>query len=161
MDTLKRISLVLTVFSSFCLGILMILNVVDIVGTKFLYRSIPGALDISEELMVFLTILPISYIAITKDHIRITLVETRMPTSVRQILKFLRYSVGAFISGFLSYRTFDYFLLALRLKQLKKGIDLPIWPASLVVCVGFGLLCFAWLIMLFDSSGREKIKDGF
>ena len=46
----------LTAFAAVSMAALMIVNFTDIVGTKFFLRSVPGALDISEELMVVATL---------------------------------------------------------------------------------------------------------
>ena len=73
----------LVIVASVGIGALMVVNFIDIVGTKFFLTSIPGALDISEELMVLLTLLPIAYIALERGHIRITLLEDRINPKVR------------------------------------------------------------------------------
>ena len=73
------VSKVLTIIAAGSMAALMIVNVTDIIGTKFFLRSVPGALDISEELMVLVTLLPIAFLALERGHIRITLLEDRLP----------------------------------------------------------------------------------
>lgn len=46
----------LAIFCAVLLAVLMAINVIDVIGTKWFRWSFPGALDFSEELMVFLTL---------------------------------------------------------------------------------------------------------
>lgn len=139
---------VLAIIAAVSIGVLMIVNFGDIIGTKFFLVSIPGALDISEELMVFLTLLPIAYISLERGHIRITMIEERMPAGVRLVLNIIQHAIAALISGFITTRVFANFLKTVKFMQLKEGIDLPIWPANLAVVISFGFLTIVFLLLL-------------
>ena len=148
----------LVILAAVGIGALMAVNFIDIVGTKFFLTSVPGALDISEELMVLLTLLPIAYIALERGHIRITLLEDRMNPKVRFAIRIFQYGVATLITGFITSRVFVQFLKALHSMQLKEGIDLPIWPANLVVVISFGFLTLVWILLfartLFEGVDR-------
>jgi TRAP-type C4-dicarboxylate transport system permease small subunit len=142
-----------------CLAIGMILNTVDVVAAKWLGWSIPGALDITEELMVYITILPIAYLALERDHIRITIVQEHASSGVRRALKILSYIIGVLVMGFMTWRVFTRFVYAVEAMELKKGIDLPIWPANLAVVLGFAFLAFVYILLLvktIKSDARER-----
>jgi TRAP-type C4-dicarboxylate transport system permease small subunit len=126
----------------------MIVNFTDIIGTKFFLRSVPGALDISEELMVLLTLLPIAFVALERGHIRITLLEGRMPLTVRFVLQIIQYVIAMLITGFITWRVFVQFQKTLEFMQLKEGLDLPVWPANLVTVISFGFLTLVWMLLL-------------
>jgi TRAP-type C4-dicarboxylate transport system permease small subunit len=145
---MTKITRWLAILAAVGITVLMIVNFTDIIGTKFFLRSVPGALDISEELMVFLTLLPISFIALERGHIRITLLEGRMPPAVRYVLQIIRYVIATLISGFITWRVFVQFQKTLEFMQLKEGLDLPIWPANLVTVVSFGFLTLVWIVLL-------------
>jgi TRAP-type C4-dicarboxylate transport system permease small subunit len=138
----------LAILAAVCIAVLMIVNFTDIIGTKFFFRSVPGALDISEELMVFLTLLPIAFVALERGHIRITLLEGRMPPAVRFILQIIQYVIATLITGFITWRVFVQFQKTLEVVQLKEGIDLPIWPANLATVISFGFLTLVWMLLL-------------
>jgi len=144
----ERVTRLLVVVAAVCIAALMMVNFIDIVGTKFLFMSVPGALDISEELMVCLTLLPIAYVALERGHIRITLVESRLPPSVRYICGIIQYLTASLITGFVSARVFVQFLRTVRVGQLKQGIALPIWPGNLAVVISFGVLTLVWVLLL-------------
>lgn len=145
---MTKITRWLAILASVGIAVLMIVNFTDIIGTKFFLRSVPGALDISEELMVFLTLLPISFIALERGHIRITLLEGRMPPSVRFVLRIMQYVIATLITSFITWRVFVQFQKTVEVVQLKEGLDLPIWPANLVTVVSFGFLTLVWIVLL-------------
>jgi TRAP-type C4-dicarboxylate transport system permease small subunit len=138
----------LAILAAVSIAILMIINFTDIIGTKFFLRSVPGALDISEELMVFLTLLPIAFVALERGHIRITLLEGRLPLAVRFVLQIIQYVIATLITGFITWRVFVQFQKTLEFMQLKEGLDLPVWPANLVTVVSFGFLTLVWIVLL-------------
>ena len=147
-DIATKITRWLAILAAVSIAILMIINFTDIIGTKFFLRSVPGALDISEELMVLLTLLPIAFVALERGHIRITLLEGRMPLSVRFILQIIQYVIATLITGFITWRVFVQFQKTVEVVQLKEGLDLPVWPANLVTVVSFGFLTLVWIVLL-------------
>jgi TRAP-type C4-dicarboxylate transport system permease small subunit len=147
-DVATKITRWLAILAAVGIALLMIVNFTDIIGTKFFLRSVPGALDISEELMVFLTLLPIAFVALERGHIRITLLEGRMPLAVRFVLQIIQYVIATLITGFITWRVFVQFQKTLEVVQLKEGLDLPIWPANLVTVVSFGFLTLVWIMLL-------------
>ena len=147
-DIMTKITRWLAILASVGIAVLMIVNFTDIIGTKFFLRSVPGALDISEELMVFLTLLPIAFIALERGHIRITLLEGRMSPVVRFVLQIIQYVIATLITGFITWRVFVQFQKTVEVVQLKEGLDLPIWPANLVTVVSFGFLTLVWIVLL-------------
>jgi TRAP-type C4-dicarboxylate transport system permease small subunit len=145
---MTKITRWLAILAAVSIAILMIINFTDIIGTKFFLRSVPGTLDISEELMVFLTLLPIAFVALERGHIRITLLEGRMPLAVRFVLQIIQYVIATLITGFITWRVFVQFQKTVEVVQLKEGLDLPIWPANLVTVISFGFLTLVWILLL-------------
>jgi TRAP-type C4-dicarboxylate transport system permease small subunit len=138
----------LSILAAVSIAVMMIINFTDIIGTKFFLRSVPGALDISEELMVFLTLLPIAFVALERGHIRITLLEEHMPSAVRFVLRMIQYVIATLITGFITWRVFVQFQKTIEVITLKEGLDLPIWPANLAVVISFGFLTLVWVLLL-------------
>lgn len=157
-DIATKITKGLAIAAALCMAALMVVNFVDIIGTKFFLRSVPGALDISEELMVFLTLLPIAFIVLERGHIRITLLEEIMSPFVRFVLQIFQYLIATLITGFITWRVFIQFQKTVEVMQLKEGLDLPVWPANLATVVSFGILTIVWLLLLIKTLavGLEK-----
>jgi TRAP-type C4-dicarboxylate transport system permease small subunit len=147
-DLVTRITRWLVIIAAAAITVLMVVNFTDIIGTKFFGMSIPGALDISEELMVLVTLLPIAFIALERGHIRITLLEEHLPLAVRFVLEVLQYVIAALITGFITARAFVQLQKTVEVMELKGGIDLPVWPANAVIVVSFGFLTLVWLLLL-------------
>lgn len=147
-DITTKVTRWLAIIASVCIGIVMVVNSIDVIGTKFFGKSIPGALDITEELMVFMTLLPLGYVALERGHIRVTLFDARMTPKMTFIINIFQYSIAAIITAFLTSRTFVQFLKTIKIITLKEGIDLPIWPANLAVVISFFFLTIVWLVLL-------------
>ena len=147
-DIMTKITRWLVIVAAVAIGVLMVVNFCDIIGTKFFGMSIPGALDISEELMVLVTLLPIAFIALERGHIRITLLEEHLPGIVRDALEVIQYAIAALITGFITVRAFAHFQNTIEIMELKTGLDLPVWPASAMIVVSFGFLTLVWLLLL-------------
>lgn len=148
LDIAVKVTRWLTIIAAVCIAFLMFINFFDIIGSKFFLKSVPGALDISEELMVCLTLLPISYIALERGHIRITLLEERLPVMVQFFLRIFQYLVATLITGFVTARVFVQFLKTLRNMQLMGGIDLPVWPGNLTLTISLAILTLVWALLL-------------
>lgn len=147
-DWIARITKWLTILAACCIAVMMVIIFFDIVGTKFFGVSIPGALDISEELMVFLTLLPLAYLAAEKGHINITLLESRLPPGIRFLLEIVQYVIATGITGIITWRVFVQFQKSYQFMQLKSGLDMPVWPANLVTVIAFGFLTLVWFLQL-------------
>lgn len=127
----------------------MAINIVDVLGTKLLGASIPGTIDFTEELMVFLTMLPLASVALRERHIRFSLFEERVPVKVRRPLRAFQFALATFICAFVTWRASFHLRGVLQIMEMKRGVDFPVWPASLTVCFSFGLLSLAWALLLF------------
>jgi TRAP-type C4-dicarboxylate transport system permease small subunit len=147
-DWTAKITKWLTILAACCIAAMMVIIFLDIVGTKFFGVSIPGALDISEELMVFLTLLPLAYLAAEKGHINITLLESRLSPGVRFFLEITQYVIATAITGIITWRVFVQFQKSYQFMQLKSGLDMPTWPANLATVIAFGFLTLVWFLQL-------------
>ena len=148
LDVATKITKWLAILAAVCIGVMMVVNFTDIMGTKFFLRSVPGALDISEELMVLVTLLPLAFIALERGHIRITLLTEHMTPAVRFVLQIIQYVIATLISAFITWRVFVGFQGTVEVMDLKEGLDLPIWPANLAVVIAFGFLTLVWALLL-------------
>jgi TRAP-type C4-dicarboxylate transport system permease small subunit len=148
LDVVAKVTRWLAILASVSIAVMMVINFTDIIGTKFFLRSVPGALDISEELMVLVTLLPLAFIALERGHIRITLLEEHLPSVVRFVLQVVQYVIATLITGFITCRVFVQFKKTVEVLDLKEGLDLPIWPANLAVAVAFGFLTLVWMLLL-------------
>jgi TRAP-type C4-dicarboxylate transport system permease small subunit len=147
-DVATKITKWLAILAAVSIAVMMVVNFTDIVGTKFFLRSVPGALDISQELMVLVSLLPLAFIALERGHIRITLLQERLTQTVRFGLQIIQYVIATLITAFITWRVFVQFQKTVEVMQLKEGLDLPLWPANLAVVIAFGFLTLVWMLLL-------------
>jgi TRAP-type C4-dicarboxylate transport system permease small subunit len=147
-DWTERIAKWLTILASCCIAVMMVVIFLDIMGTKFFSVSIPGALDISEELMVFMTLFPLAYLAAKKSHVNITILETRFSPVACFIIDIIKYVIATGITGMITWRVFVQFQTTYAVMQLKSGLDMPTWPANLGTVIAFGFLTLVWFLQL-------------
>jgi len=138
----------LVIIAAIGIAFIMVINFVDVIGAKFFGRSVPGALDITEEVMVLVALFPIAYVCLERGHFNITLVRDRMHPALRFAVEIIQYVIAALVSGFIMVRTFTQFQTTISTMTLKEGIDIPIWPANLATVISFAFLTLVWLLLL-------------
>jgi TRAP-type C4-dicarboxylate transport system permease small subunit len=142
----------LVVIAAVGIGLMAAINFIDVVGAKFFGVSVPGALDITEEVMVLVALFPLAYIALERGHINITMVKDVMNPVLRFIIEIIQYIIAALVSGFITVRTFAQFQTTISTMTLKEGIDLPIWPANLATSIAFAFLTIVWVLLLAKTT---------
>lgn len=138
----------LVFIAAIAIGVMAIINFTDVVLAKFFKHSIPGALDITEEVMVLVALFPVAYIALERGHIHISILRNRMGPALRFCVEIFQYILATLISGFITVRVFAQFQTTLATMTLKEGIDMPIWPANLATAIAFAFLTIVWILLL-------------
>ena len=138
----------LTYISSISIAIMLLINIIEVLGTKLFNWSLIGYLELTEQLMVAVSLLPIAYIAMERGHIRITMVADRLPSIGRYVFEIIGYILGILIMAFCAWRACAQMQYALNTKLATNVLSIPIWPTNLIIMIGFGLLFFSWLLLL-------------
>jgi len=138
------------VVSAVCLAAMLLINVIEVVGAKWFHWSLIGHLELTEQLMVLVSILPIAFIALERGHVRITMVVERIASGGRSALalEVIGYVLGTLVMVFLTWRAFFQMQYAMNVNLTTSTLSIPIWPTNLVILVGFGLLTLSWLLLL-------------
>jgi TRAP-type C4-dicarboxylate transport system permease small subunit len=147
-DMAKKVMRWLVIIAAIGICLIMIINFVDVIGTKFFGKSVPGALDITEEVMALVALFPVAYVCLERGHFSISLLKDIMHPALRFIIDIIQYLIATVVSGFISVRTFTQFQTTLSTMTLKEGIDIPIWPANLATSIAFAFLTLAWILLL-------------
>ena len=147
-DIMTRVTKGLVILAAAGIGVMALINFTDVVLAKFFKHSVPGALDITEEMMVLVALFPMAYICLERGHVHISMVKNIMRPRLRFVVEVFQYILAALISGFITLRVFAQFQTTLSTMTLKEGIDLPIWPANLAVVIAFGFLTLVWILLL-------------
>jgi TRAP-type C4-dicarboxylate transport system permease small subunit len=153
----------LTAFCAVLLAIMMLANVIDIVGTKWFKWGLPGVLDISEEMMVIMTMLPVGYLLLERGHINLSLIEDRQSPAGRYVFQIVKGVAGILVGAFLTWRTFAQFQYVFQSNLGKVGLpQFPVWPSNLIVAISWALFTLIWFLILIRTftMGKEKIARG-
>lgn len=144
--------------AAIAIGVMAIINFTDVVLAKFFKHSVPGALDITEEVMVLVALFPIAYLCLERGHIHISILKNVMHPVLKFIVEIFQYILAALICGFITVRVFAKFQTTLATMTLKEGIDLPIWPANLATAIAFGFITIVWVLLLVRTlvTGVER-----
>jgi TRAP-type C4-dicarboxylate transport system permease small subunit len=145
-DITRKVTKWLVIIAAAGIGVMAIINFVDIVLAKFFHTSVPGALDTTEEVMVLVALFPVAYIWLERGHIYVLVVRNIMHPVLRIAFEIFQYVLAALICGFITVRTFAQFQTTLSKMILKEGTDLPIWPANLATTIAFGFITFVWVL---------------
>ncbi len=146
---------------------LMILAVVSVGGRNAVNHPIPGYVDWIEQAMPLIAIMGISYTQREGGHIRMDLVIGALRGRTLWVAEFVTTLAIFILMALLVWGSFAHFQRSfdwsapMFSRDSTMDINLPIWPAKLVVPVAFSVLCLRLLLQLWIYgrallTGEEK-----
>jgi len=139
--------------------ILLILS--DVSCRFFVSKSIAGAYNLAEIIMVGICFLPMAYTQREKGHVAVDFLVLRLKERPRQAMEMVSTFLSFVISILLFYRSAAEAKIAVDLLLTTSGIvKWPAWPLKILVAFGFFLLCIRIAIQLSQQMrliirGRE------
>ena len=122
-----------------------LVTVVDVAGRYLLNRPLPGALELSELLMVFLVFGCFAYTELQSGHVDVDVLVNRLPPRGRAACEALAALLSAGFWGAIAWRTV---LRALDIRgagETSTNLGLPIWPFVGIAAAGSALFTFVLL----------------
>jgi TRAP-type C4-dicarboxylate transport system permease small subunit len=115
-------------------------------GTSRLGLEVSGVSEIAAYLLVGATFLSLAYTFVHHAHIRVTLVISRLPSSVRVWVESACLSVALALSLVLGWELIGLVRESLDYGDVSSGLlAIPLWIPQTVLTAGVGLLCLALL----------------
>jgi len=153
---------VLTLVAAVATFAMMLLTTADAVGRYLFNRPILAAYELTTNyLMVAVIFLAMPYAYRQGANIRVTFLADRLGRSPRLVVNHAVQVVSILYCAALVYATFQQARHVLSTKTTFATLDLPLWPAHLVVAVG---LFITTLMMLLDlrevRRGRSSLFTG-
>lgn len=157
---IQIISRILAVVSALATLIIMVLTVLDVVSRLAGGGSVPGLLELSEVALVFLVYCGIAYGQQKRIHVSVSLLTSKLPERTGRAVVVVGLLFVLVIFGWATYATGTQAIESVLRGEVRFGITkVPIWPARLVIPVGFLLLIGEVLIQLLHVlQGREQIR---
>jgi TRAP-type C4-dicarboxylate transport system permease small subunit len=152
----------LTLVAALATFSMMLLTTADAGGRYLFNRPILAAYELTTNyLMAAVVFLAMPYAYRQGANIRVTFLVDRLGRTSRLIVNYAVQIVSIVYCAALVYATFQQARHMLSTKTTFATLDLPLWPAHLVVCVG---LLVTTLMMLIDlrqvRTGRSSLFTG-
>lgn len=126
---------------------MMLLTFVDVIGRYGFHRSIFGAAEIVEQLMMVTVFAGLAFITARNEHITVTLLDFVIARHFDALQRWLSIAVSVGCTALITWQMFEHGLDLLSSGKRTAVLDLPQWTqpmsAAVLSLVGFGLLAVA------------------
>jgi TRAP-type C4-dicarboxylate transport system permease small subunit len=149
----------LCIVGAVALFVMMITGVIDVLGRYLFLRPLQGANEIVSATLVIAATVGLGYAQLAKAHIRVTIVNDKVPPKTRAVLEAITCIVCAGGSAMITWQGYlrlvqDYMFNPRGLTEI---LAFPWWPFMLVFVIGF-----AWFVIIllvdFVKAVKEVIK---
>ncbi|WP_122893101.1 TRAP transporter small permease subunit [Arcobacter peruensis] len=150
-------------FMSFLGGVVIFLIVmistVNILGRWLFSMPVNGYIDWIEQFMAFFAFLGIAYTQREGGHIRMDMLVSKLKGRFFYVTELFTTTIILFLTLVLIYGSSLHFLRAYNLGDTSLDIDLPTWPAKLVVPVALTFLALRLIIQIWAYIRAIKNND--
>ncbi|MDP2916322.1 MAG: TRAP transporter large permease subunit [Dehalococcoidia bacterium] len=141
------------------LAAMMFLIAADVVLRYVFNSPIPGALDMSEFMLIIVFFLGVAYVGVKKGHVAVDLVTSRLSPKPREVLS----SVTAFLSlllfSMLIWRTVAYAMWSWETGATSLMLRAPLMPFILLIAFGSLLLAIVLLGDFLNALAKSLHKS--
>ncbi|MGB9628563.1 MAG: TRAP transporter small permease subunit [Thermodesulfobacteriota bacterium] len=153
---IQRINLYICSVGMFLLIPLMLLTTGDVLGRKFLSKTIPGTFELSEYILAVFILLGAAYTQQVKGHVGVDFLITRFSPWTQAFCRLITTLLSLFIIAILIWQGW---LEGIRERTVSDMLRIPQYPFRLLVALGGFLLWLELLIDLFNSIGKLRKKE--
>lgn len=145
------------VVSALVAGTIMLAITFDVVSRTVGGGSVPGLLELVETFMIFVVYLGLAHAERTEAHVRMGLFTSLLPVTARRVVRSFAMLVATLGAGWFAWATSERAIASIEVREVRPGLlDFPIWPARIVIVVGFVLLLLENLAKLYEHvTGRH------
>lgn len=156
----RNIESVSCIVAAGILGIIMGLTCADVIGRYFFNHPIPGALEITESLMVGVVFLSIAYIQSKKGHTKMELLLERLPKKAQVYLAILGVLTGIFVFVVFAWSGGSNAWSAWVTGDYREGvIRVPYWPSKMLIPIGCFMIFIRFIFdLIADISELRKLR---
>ena len=143
-----KLESVLNLLGGIVIFLLVFLATANVLGRWLFDLSINGYIDWVEQAMAFMAFLGIAYTKRLGGHIRMDILVSHLHGRWLWFVELLSVILMLIITLFLIYGSYLHFLRAFTLGDSSLDIDLPVWPAKLVVPVALTVLALRLMLQI-------------
>jgi C4-dicarboxylate transporter, DctQ subunit len=156
---LFKLESLLNLLGGIVIFLLVILATTNVLGRWFFDLPISGYIDWVEQSMAFMAFLGIAFTQRIGGHIRMDMLVSHLHGRRLWLVELVSVILMFIVTLALIYGSYLHFLRAYTIGDSSLDIDLPIWPAKLVVPVALSILALRLLIQMIGYF-RGVVKGG-
>lgn len=153
-----KLESLLTLIGGTVILLLVFLATANVLGRWLFSMPISGYIDWVEQSMAFLAFLGIAYTKRDGGHIRMDIVVAHIHGRALWLVELLSTLLMLAITLVLIYGSYLHFWRAFKIGDSSLDINLPIWPAKLVVSVAFTVLALRLMLQVWGYA--RAVKEG-
>jgi C4-dicarboxylate transporter DctQ subunit len=154
-----RIEGALTLLGGVVIFLLVLLATTNVLGRWMFSLPISGYIDWVEQAMAFMAFLGIAYTQREGGHIRMDMLVGRLRGRTLWFTEFVSTTLMLMMTLVLIYGSYLHFLRAWELGDSSLDINLPTWPAKLVVPFALSVLALRLLLQLWAYARAVRCGD--
>jgi TRAP-type C4-dicarboxylate transport system permease small subunit len=149
----------LCIVGAVALFVMMITGVIDVLGRYLFLKPLQGAQEIVSATLVIAATVGLGYAQLAKAHIRVTIVNDKVPPKTRAVLEAITCIVCTGGAAIITWRGYlrlveDYMFNPRGLTEI---LAFPLWPFMLVFVIGFAWFAIV-LLVAFVKAVREVVQ---
>ena len=156
---LSRATLIVTKFNQFLLFIgavsifiMIVVDVLNVIGAKAGVMIVPSGKTIIEEMLVVIIYIGMGYVMLNRGHIKTDILKNRFPHKVSFALDIFTFVLIIAVSTYIFVKNAGTFMLFFTKGISLPGIvQIPKWPAQLLLVLGFLNLAVCTMLLLLES----------
>jgi len=134
---------------------LMLLTTGDVLGRKFISKTIPGTFELSEYMLAVFILLGAAYTQQVKGHVGVDFLISRLSPRIRTLCRIITTLLSLFIITILIWQGW---VEGIRERTVSDMLRIPQSPFRILVAIGGFLLALELMMDLIDFI--KKLKRG-
>jgi TRAP-type C4-dicarboxylate transport system permease small subunit len=140
------------IFSGYLCFLMMWTIDVNAISRKVLNAPVPGGYEAAQSMLTILIMLPFAYTLLKREHVRTTVLTSKLPADTARNLLGFWMVIGFFVFAAVTWGTFLYALRAYNIGEEVWGatVRFAVWPAKMAVSFGCVLISIQFLFGAID-----------
>ena len=153
--TFERLALLVLLVGGSGTLVAMFLGTADVIGTQVFLTPVPGALEITESIIVLIVFGGLAYAQMRNNHIRVEIFYDFAGPRTKAAMDCFAYLMAMIFFGLLIWQAINELLFSWEINEATLGIvRIPLWPTRLILAVGTALLLVQLAIDLLEAAHR-------
>lgn len=156
--SINAVSWLLGLLSGLCIMVLIFLTFSDVFWRNLTGRSIPGAYEYSEVILVAMVFLSIAWTQRIDGHVSIDLVVRALPPRAGHWLRSAGIAVAIVVLSWMMIASGKAALFSFLSGEYRFGLaQVPVWPARAAVALGTGMLVLQLALHLIEQITLPRV----